>query len=127
MGMVSRTSDAERAWHLLLVTAGIAHVLVGFTFLLTSNQLEGPVLGRAGSIPNPVWGLAAVIAGVLICVPVARFAGLVATSVWYAVWAAFVIVGVLENNGPFYAVPVYLFLIVLHSTFAVIDFCERDA
>lgn len=123
--MVSRSPIAERAWHLIVIGAGITHLLVGFTFLVTDTNLRGPVFDTAGQFHDWAWGWWALLSGAGIVIAKTRFVALIVTAAWYALWGVVLIWGVVENDGPFYAVPIYIFLIVLHATFALIDWIER--
>jgi hypothetical protein len=123
--MVSRARVARRASTFLLVAAGVAHVLVGATFLLFDTNLLGPVFERANDIPSEVWGGWALLSGAAVFPHRTRVAGLLATGCWYTLWGAVLIVGVIDNGGPYYAVPVYLLMIVLHFVFAVFEWSQQ--
>ena len=123
--MVTRSPAAERSWRLIVLAAGITHALIGLTFLVAGRNLVGPVFDNADGIPAVVWGLWALASGVAICWRRTRFAGLCATAAWYALWGTVLALGIIQAGGPFYAVPVYIFLILLHAAFAVTDWLER--
>jgi hypothetical protein len=112
----------EQAWRLLVFGAALTHITIGLTFFLAGNKLGGPVFESIDAVPNPVWGWWAVISGSLIFLRPARLAALVVTGLWYALWGACLIDGIVGAHGPFYAIPVYLFLIAAHFTFALIEF-----
>lgn len=116
---------AERVLYLFLIGAGIVHFAIGITFLTEGDALVGDVFAEAAGITAPVWGWWAVLSGALILPRRTRFPALCLTAGWYALWGATLIAGVLQAGGPFYVVPVYSFLILLHCGFAAYDWFER--
>lgn len=116
-----------QAWRLLVAFLGAGHLAVGIMMLADGpSGLIGPVFSATDSLPWWTWGAWAAASGIAVLVPRFAVIGLCGTVAWYALWASLLLVGIVTQGGPLYAIPVYVLLTSLHVLVLMIDRIIRN-